>query len=141
MDLILNHQVVPAVNQVETNLFFQQDDAHSFMKSEGVIHEAWSPFAEGNNDIFNHETVRKIAEKYHKTTAQVLLRHLIQKDVVVIPKSSKKQRIIENINVFDFTLSDEDMHLLNALDTGRSTIYDEMDPKIAKFICNVKYDL
>ena len=107
-DLIAFNKVAPAVNQVEANVFFQQKESQTYMESKGVVMEGWAPFAEGKNDLFHNETLRGIGEKYGKTIAQVVLRWLLQRGVVCIPKSTKRERMEENFQVFDFTLSEED---------------------------------
>lgn len=137
-DLITCNEVKPAVNQIETNVWHQQWAAADFMKSQGVQHEAWAPFAEGNNGVFTNAVLKRIADKHHKTTGQVQLRWLNQRGVVVIPKSVHKERMIENLDIFDFTLDDDDMAAIKSLDTGRSTIYDEMDPRMASGIAGTK---
>ena len=109
VDLIAFNKVAPAVNQVEANVFFQQKESQKYMESKGVVMEGWAPFAEGKNDLFHNETLRGIGEKYGKTIAQVVLRWLLQRGVVCIPKSTKRERMEENFQVFDFTLSEEDM--------------------------------
>ena len=133
-DLFLHNEVKPAVNQLETHPFFQQKAANDFLRSEGIVHQAWAPFAEGKNDIFNHPVLKKIAENHDKTVANVILRWLNQRNVVVIPKSTKKSRMIENFNSFDFTLTDNEMDLIAQLDTGKSPIYDDQDLAVTKFI-------
>lgn len=137
-DLFNMNEIKPAVNQVETNVWLQQHEAGEFMAKHGIQHEAWGPFAEGNNDVFNTPLLKVIAAKYGKTTGQVMLRWLIQRNVVVIPKTVHKERMAENLNVFDFTLDAEDMERIRTLDTGKSTIYDEMDPNMAINIGQVK---
>lgn len=137
-DLFNMNEIKPAVNQIETNVWFQQWSSGEFMSEHGIQHEAWGPFAEGNNDVFHIPLLQKIAKKHGKTPAQVMLRWLIQRNVVVIPKSVHKDRMEENLNIFDFSLDTEDMEQIKALDTGKSTIYDEMDPKNALFIGGVK---
>lgn len=137
-DLFNMNEIKPAVNQVETNVWLQQHEAGEFMAKHGIQHEAWGPFAEGNNDVFNTPLLKEIAVKYGKTTGQVMLRWLIQRSVVVIPKTVHKERMAENLNVFDFTLDAEDMERIRTLDTGKSTIYDEMDPNMAINIGQVK---
>ncbi len=137
-DLFNMNEIKPAVNQIETNVWLQQWDAGRFMEEQGIQHEAWAPFAEGNNDVFNVPLLKEIAEKYGKTTGQVMLRWLIQRNVVVIPKSVRKERMKENLDIFDFRLAESDMDKIKSLDTGRSTIYDEMDPKNALYIGKVK---
>ena len=126
-DLFLHNEVKPMVNQIETNPLFQQREANAFMRQEGIQHEAWAPFAEGKRDIFNNPTVKAIAGRHGKTTAQVMLRWLNQRGVVVIPKSVSKARMAENLDIFDFTLDDEDMRRMAVLDTGKSPIYDDQD--------------
>lgn len=137
-DLFNCNEVKPAVNQIETNVWLQQWSSGEFMAEHGIQHEAWAPFAEGNNDVFNTPLLKEIAEKHGKTTGQVMLRWLIQRNVVVIPKSVRKERMAENLNIFDFTLDAEDMEKIRSLDTGKSTIYDEMDPNMALSIGQVK---
>ncbi|MED3867082.1 aldo/keto reductase [Priestia megaterium] len=122
MDLIVHHEIVPAVNQVETHVFTQQVENAQFMKVHDVQIESWGPFAEGKNNIFNNEALVSIAEKHHKSVAQVALRWLIQRGIVAIPKSVHKERIIENFNIFNFELSKEDMEKIAMLDTKESLI-------------------
>ncbi len=126
-DLFLHNEVKPMVNQIETNPLFQQREANAFMRQEGIQHEAWAPFAEGRRDIFNNPTVKAIAGRHGKTTAQVMLRWLNQRGVVVIPKSVSKARMAENLDIFDFALDDEEMRRMAVLDTGKSPIYDDQD--------------
>jgi len=130
-DLFTHNEIKPAVNQIETNVWLQQQEAHDFMVKHNIVHEAWSPFAEGNNNVFKNEILEQIARKHNKTTAQIMLRWLIQRNIPVIPKSSHKERIISNFNIFDFKLDEEDLLNIQKLDTKRSTIYDEMNPDIA----------
>ena len=132
-DLFLHNEVKPMVNQIETNPLFQQRKANAFLRQEGIQHEAWAPFAEGRCDIFNNSTVKAIAYRHGKTTAQVMLRWLNQRGVVVIPKSVSKARMAENLDIFDFTLDDGEMRRMAVLDTGKSPIYDDMDlPTVRK---------
>ena len=133
-DLFLHNEVKPAVNQLETHPFFQQQAANTFLKQEGIQHEAWAPFAEGQNDIFNNPVLKSIAERHGKTVGNVVLRWLNQRDIVVIPKTVRKERMIENLAIFDFTLTDEEMDAIARLDTGRSPIYDDMDLATTKWI-------
>ncbi|MBE6421917.1 aldo/keto reductase [Succinivibrio dextrinosolvens] len=130
-DLFTHNEIIPAVNQIETNVWLQQTEAHDFMEKHNIVHEAWSPFAEGNNNVFKNELLEQIARKHNKTTAQIMLRWLIQRNIPVIPKSSHKERIISNFDIFDFKLDEEDLLNIQKLDTKRSTIYDEMNPDIA----------
>ena len=134
LDLCLHNEIKPALNQIETNPFFQQHSANAFLKSEGIVHEAWAPFAEGKNDIFNNEVLKRIAENHHKSVSSVILRWLNQRNIVVIPKTVRKERMIENFNIFDFTLSDDEMQAIAALNTGSSPIYDDMDLPTVRFI-------
>lgn len=131
-DLITFNDVKPAVNQIETNVSNQEWKSQQYMEKEGVQPEAWAPFAEGANHIFTNPVLQKIAEKHHKTTAQVMLRWFLQRNYVVIPKSIHKNRLMENFDVFDFELDDEDMGLIKTLDQGYSVLEDEMDPEIAE---------
>ena len=131
-DLIAFNKVAPAVNQVEANVFFQQKESQKYMESKGVVMEGWAPFAEGKNDLFHNETLRGIGEKYGKTIAQVVLRWLLQRGVVCIPKSTKRERMEENFQVFDFTLSEEDMETIAALDTRKSCFFDHRDPAVVE---------
>lgn len=133
-DLFLHNEVKPAVNQLETHPFFQQQVANAFLQQEGIQHEAWAPFAEGQNDIFNHPVLKAIAERHGKGVGAVILRWLNQRNIVVIPKSVHKERMIENFNIFDFTLSGEEMAAITGLDTGKSPIYDDMDLATTKSI-------
>ena len=133
-DLFLHNEVKPAVNQLETHPFFQQQAAGRFLQSEGIQHEAWAPFAEGQNDIWNNPVLKSIAEKYGRTVGQVVLRWLNQRNVVVIPKTVRKERMIENLSILDFTLTAQDMAAIATLDTGRSPIYDDMDLPTVKAI-------
>lgn len=134
MDLIIHNEVVPAVNQVETHVFNQQTDNQKFMKENGVQIESWGPFAEGLNNMFSNEILTSIAEKYNRSVAQIVLRWLIQRDVVVIPKSVRKDRMIENFDVFGFDLSNEDMEQIKTLDTVKSLFFDHRDPAMVKML-------
>ena len=130
-DLFLHNEIKPAVNQLETNPFFQQQAANAFLQQEGIQHEAWAPFAEGKNDIFNHPV---IASRHGKSVGAVILRWLNQRNIVVIPKSVRVERMVENFNILDFTLAGEEMTAIAALETGKSPIYDDMDLQIVKGI-------
>lgn len=134
VDLILNNEVVPAVNQVETHPFFQQKVAKKVMEEYGVQIQSWGPFAEGQKNIFQNELLAGIGAKYGKTVAQVILRWHIQRGVVSIPKSVHKERIVENFNVWDFTLSDKDMAAIATMDIGKSEIVDHFTADIAKML-------
>lgn len=133
-DLFLHNEVKPAVNQLETHPFFQQQAANSFLAQEGIQHEAWAPFAEGQNDIWNNAVLKAVAAKHERTVGQVVLRWLNQRGVVVIPKTVHKERMAENLDIFGFTLSEQEMNAIAGLDTGRSPIYDDMDLATTKYI-------
>ena len=141
VDLILHNEVVPAVNQDETHPFCQQAEAAAVMASEGVQIESWAPFAEGRNNLFGNETLVSLAAKYRKSVAQVVLRWLIQRGVVVIPKSVRPERMAENIDVFDFHLAPEDMDLIATLDTRRSCFLSHRDPETVKWLGTMKYEM
>ena len=141
VDLILHNEVVPAVNQVETHPFCQQTEAAAVMASEGVQIESWAPFAEGRNNLFGNGTLVSLAAKYRKSVAQVVLRWLIQRGVVVIPKSVRPERMAENIDVFDFHLAPEDMALIATLDTRRSCFLSHRDPETVKWLGTMKYEM
>ena len=141
VDLILHNEVVPAVNQVETHPFCQQTEAAAVMASEGVQIESWAPFAEGRNNLFGNGTLVSLAAKYRKSVAQVVLRWLIQRGVVVIPKSVRPERMAENIDVCDFHLAPEDMDLIATLDTRRSCFLSHRDPETVKWLGTMKYEM
>lgn len=126
-DLFLHNEIKPAVNQIETHPFQQQKDANALLKAEGIVHEAWAPFAEGQKGIFTNSVLTEIAASHCKSVAAVILRWLNQRGVVVIPKSIRADRIRENFNIFDFRLSDAEMAAISALDEKKSPIYDDMD--------------
>ncbi len=134
IDLIIHNEIVPAVNQIETHPFHQQVETQQFLTENGVQIESWGPFAEGKNDIFQNELLRSIGQKYSKSVAQVILRWLTQRGVVVIPKSVRKERMAENLNVFDFDLSADDMEAIKALDTTASLFFDHRDPAMVKWL-------
>lgn len=133
-DLCVNARIKPMVNQVELHPFFQQADALENMKELGVVPEAWGSLAEGKHGIFTNEVLSQIAAKYGKTVVQVVLRWNTQRGVVIIPKSVHKERIEENLNIWDFTLSDEDMAAVGALDLGHSEIIDHSAAETAKWL-------
>lgn len=133
-DLFLHNEVKPAVNQLETHPFFQQKASNAFLSQEGIQHEAWAPFAEGKNDIWNNPALKAIAGKHGRTVAQVVLRWLNQRGVVVIPKTVRRERMAENLDIFGFTLTGQEMQAIAGLDTGRSPIYDDTDLATTKYI-------
>ena len=137
IDLCQFAQVTPAVKQVETHVFQQQKIAHKYMKKYGVQHESWGPFAEGKKSCFTNPVLMGIGEKYGKSAAQTALRFLIQSDVVVIPKSTHKDRMEQNFDVFDFALSEEDMEKIRGLDEGRSLFFDHYDPATVEMLTNM----
>jgi len=134
IDLIIHNQVVPAVNQIETHPFHQQLEAQKFLKEQQVQIESWGPFAEGKNNIFNDELLIAISKEHGKSVAQVILRWLVQRGVVAIPKTVNKNRMAENFNIFDFKLSVEDMAAIQALDTKASSFFDHRDPGMVKWL-------
>ncbi len=134
MDLIVNSGFTPAVNQIETHPYQQQIETQQFLQDNNVQIEAWSPFAEGMNGIFTNEVLTAIATKHNKTVAQVILRWLTQRGIIAIPKSARKERMIENISIFDFRLSDEDIQNIQTLDTKQSLFFSHRDPAIVKWM-------
>lgn len=128
-------------NHWKTHLFNQQIEHAKFTKENNVQIESWAPFAEGKNNLFQHEILVSIAEKYNKSVAQVILRWLAQREVVVIPKSVRKERIIENFDIFDFELSQEDMESITTLDTKQSLFFSHRDPDMVKWIGTRKLDI
>ena len=137
-DMCETVEVTPAVNQVELHPFFQQENALALMKEYGVIPEAWGPFAEGNHGIFTHPVLTKIGEKYGKSAAQTALRWNVQRGVVVIPKSVHKDRMEQNMDIWGFKLSDEDMAEIAKLDLGHSEIVNHDDPAFVKMLHTMK---
>lgn len=138
VDLCVNAEIIPAVNQVECHPFFQQKDALKVMKEYGVQPEAWGPFAEGKNNFFQNPILAEIAAKYGKSVAQVALRWNVQRGVVVIPKSVHKERIQENFNIWDFELSDKDMETISDMDIGHSEIINHFTADTAKWLNGLK---
>lgn len=137
VDLIKFNEITPMINQVETHPFNQQNEAHEIMKKYGVQIEAWGPFAEGKNDMFLNEVLKEIGNKYNKSNAQIALRFLIQKGIVVIPKSTHKERMKENFDVFDFELSSEDMDIIATLDQKESLFLNHYDPETVEYLASV----
>ncbi|KAG9395410.1 Aldo/keto reductase subgroup [Carpediemonas membranifera] len=133
-DLIAFSKVVPAVNQVECHAFSQRNDVMKYQKEYGITTMAWAPFAEGNNNMFKNETLLSIGKKYGKTAAQVALRYQMQRGVIVIPKSVHKERLVENRDVFDFSLTEEDMAAIAELDLGHPMLVNHMDTEFIKLI-------
>src|SRR3954471_24981680 len=140
MDLIVHNKVVPAVNQIETHPFHQQIETQKFLQENGVQIQSWGPFAEGKNHILENNLLLSIGKKYNKSVAQVILRWLTQRGIVVIPKSVRKERIKENFNIFDFQLSEEDMNAIKELDTKESLFFDHRDPAMVKRLGSYKLE-
>ena len=141
MDLMIHNKITPAVNQIEVNPFHQQIDTQKFLQDNSVQVEAWAPFAEGKNNIFQNELLLSIAAKHKKSVAQVILRWLLQRGIIVLSKSTRKERMIENISVFDFELSAEDMAAVTTLDTKTSSFFDHRDPEKVKWLGERKLDV
>lgn len=140
VDLILNTEITPAVNQIETNPFHQRTEYQALLVSEGVQIESWGPFAEGKNGLFSNELLAAIGDKYGKSIAQVVLRWMIQRNVVVIPKTVSPDRMAENLDVFDFTLTDDDMTRIATLDKGNSQFFDHSDPDMVRWLAARRLD-
>jgi 2,5-diketo-D-gluconate reductase A len=138
MDIIAFNQIKPAVNQVEVNPFYQQDDSASFMAANGVQAEAWAPFAEGRNNLFQNEALTAIAAKYGKSIGQVVLRWLVQRNIVALAKTVRRERMRENLDVFDFALDDGDMAAIAKLETAASSFFSHRDPEIVKWMSERK---
>ena len=134
VDLIDHNDVTPAVNQIETHPFFQRTPDQALMREHGVQMESWGPFAEGKNNIFSDPTLSEIGAAHGKSVAQVILRWLIQRDVVVIPKSVRPDRMRENIDVFDVELTDDEMARIAAMDTGTTLFFDHRDPDMVSWL-------
>lgn len=137
-DLCETVDITPMVNQVELHPFFAQENALSLMKDYGIVPEAWGPFAEGNHNIFSHPVLSEIGKKYGKSAAQVALRWNVQRGVVVIPKSTHKERMEQNMNIWDFSLDTEDMNKISKLDFEKSEIVNHYDPSFVKMLHNMK---
>lgn len=133
VDIASFARIRPMINQIETHPLFARVEDHKWMEKYGVAHEAWAPFGEGRGGLFENETLKAIGEKYDKTTAQVMLRWNIQRGVIVLPKSTHKERMIQNLDVFDFTLSDDDMTAIAGLDTNTSSFFSHYDPNMVEW--------
>ena len=139
LDFVMHNKTAPMVNQIETHPFFQREEDNKLMKEYNIQIESWGPFAEGRNNMFTNEVLKKIASKHNKTVAQVILNWLIKRDVVVIPKSVHKARIVENFNVFDFELDDNDMKEIFKLDTKQSLFFlSHTDIETVRYLCSYK---
>lgn len=141
IDLIIHNNVVPAINQIETHPFNQQVETQHFLQENKVQIESWGPFAEGKNHIFTNEILHSIAKKQGKTVAQIILRWLIQRDIVAIPKSVHKERMAENFQIFDFELSAEEMIIISTLDQKVSSFFDHRDPAMVKWLGERKLEV
>lgn len=141
VDLAEFNNITPQMNQIEINPFNQQTEVIQALKEEGIIPEAWAPFAEGKNDIFSNETLTKIGKKYNKSVAQVILRWLIEQEIVVLAKSVKPERMAENLAIFDFSLSDEDKTEIAALNQGESQFFSHADPNMIRWMAERKMDV
>ena len=141
MDLMIHNKITPAVNQIEVNPFQQQIDTQKFLQDNSVQVEAWAPFAEGKNNIFQNELLLSIATNHKKSVAQVVLRWLVQRGIIALAKSTRKERMVENLSVFDFELSVEDMAAITTLDTKTSGFFDHRNPEMVKWLGNRKLDI
>lgn len=141
MDLIIHNKITPAVNQIEVNPFHQQIETQKFLQENSVQVEAWGPFAEGRNNLFQNEILHSIGAKHKKSVAQVILRWLVQRGIIALAKSTRKERMIENINVFDFELDAEDVATITTLDTKTSSFFDHRNPEMVKWLGNRKMDV
>jgi diketogulonate reductase-like aldo/keto reductase len=141
MDLMTHNKITPAVNQIEVNPFQQQIDTQRFLEDNSVRVEAWAPFAEGKNNVFQNELLLSIAARHKKSVAQIILRWLLQRGIIVLSKSTRKERMTENISVFDFELSAEDITAITTLDTKTSSFFDHRDPEKVKWLGTRKLDV
>lgn len=141
MDLMIHNKITPAVNQIEVNPFHQQIDTQKFLQDNSVQVEAWAPFAEGRNNIFQNELLLSIAAKHKKSIAQVILRWLVQRGIIALAKTTRKERMIENISVLDFELNAEDMAAITTLDTKTSRFFDHRNPDMVKWLGERKLDI
>ncbi|MEU9049382.1 aldo/keto reductase [Streptomyces sp. NPDC048384] len=140
VDLIVNNEITPAVNQIETHPFFQRADYQDLMREHGVRIQSWGGFAEGRNDLFTNPLLAEIGKEYDRSVAQVVLRWLTQRGVVAIPKSVRPERMAENFDVFDFQLTDEQMARISTLDTGSSLFFDHRDPEVVTWLAKRRLD-
>ena len=138
VDIASFARIKPMVNQIETHPLNQQIEAHEWLKKYGVIHEAWAPFGEGRGNMFTNPVLQEIGKKYDKTVAQVILRWQLQCGIFIIPKSTHKERMAQNLDVFDFTLTDEDMQDIAALDTKTSSFFSHQDPAIVEWFVKME---
>lgn len=141
MDIIAFNEVKPMVNQIEVNPFHQQDESVGFMAANGVQAEAWAPFAEGRNNLFQNEALTAIAANYGKSVGQVVLRWLVQRNIVALAKTVRRERMVENLDVFDFELDEGDMAAIAQLETGNSSFFSHRDPAIVKWMSERRLDI
>ncbi|MBK6325990.1 MAG: aldo/keto reductase [Chloroflexi bacterium] len=141
MDLMIHNKITPAVNQIEVNPFQQQIETQQFLQDNSIAVEAWAPFAEGRNNIFQNDLLLSIAAKHNKSVGQVILRWVVQRGIIALAKTVRKERMIENISIFDFELSAEDMAAVTTLDTKTSSFFDHRDPKMVKWLGERKLDV
>jgi 2,5-diketo-D-gluconate reductase A len=141
MDIKAFNEVAPAVNQVEVNPFHQQEESVTFMRDNGVQPEAWAPFAEGRNDLFHNEVLAAIGARHGKSVGQVVLRWLVQRGIVPLAKSVRRQRMAENLAIFDFQLEDADMARIATLETGKSSFFSHRDPVMVKWMSERRLDV
>ena len=140
MDIMAFNRVPPAVNQVEVNPFHQQAESVAFMREHGVQAQAWAPFAEGRNNLFQNEVLADIGRKHGKTVGQVVLRWIVQRGIVALAKSVRRQRMVENLSIFDFTLDAADLARIATLETGQSSFFSHRDPAMVKWISERRLD-
>lgn len=140
VDLIVNNDITPAVNQIETHPFFQRADYQDLMREHGVQIQSWGGFAEGRNDLFTNPLLAEVGKAYGKSVAQVVLRWLTQRGVIAIPKSVRAERMAENLDIFDFELTDEQMTRITTLDKGESLFFDHHDPEIVTWLAKRRLD-
>lgn len=141
MDLMIHNKITPAVNQIEVNPFQQQIETQPFLQENGVMVEAWAPFAEGRNNIFQNELLQSIAAKHNKSVGQVILRWVVQRGIIALAKTVRKERMMENISIFDFELSAADMAAIATLDTKTSSFFDHRNPDMVKWLGERKLDV
>jgi 2,5-diketo-D-gluconate reductase A len=141
MDIAAFNEIKPAINQIEINPFQQQGESMALMSELGVQAEAWAPFAEGRNNLFQNESLKAVADKHEKTVGQVVLRWVVQRGIVALAKTVRKERMVENLAIFDFDLDKDDMAKIAALDTGASSFFSHRDPKIVKWMSERKLDI
>jgi 2,5-diketo-D-gluconate reductase A len=134
MDIMAFNEIAPAVNQIEVNPFLQQEDSVKFMRENGVQPEAWAPFAEGRNNLFKNETLVDIGHKHRKSVGQIVLRWIVQRQIVALAKSVRRERMEENLQIFDFELDESDMRRIAQLETGQSSFFSHRDPAIVKWM-------